>query len=192
MRCKILFRLSDRSEHEFVVEGDNQSDWYVEGRTRLVAKLGGNMPGCSMPTIESWQTFPESGAPGVDKADGVAARSPLQKIRFDLLPIIPLVEVAKVFTFGAATYGDRNWEAGFSWSRCIGSIWRHLTKWIMGENHDDESGLNHLAHVIANCMFLLQYTYTKSGTDDRPVEMSDEFIAKLFKPVAIKTQQKEQ
>jgi len=195
MKAKIVFLMEDRTEHVFDVEGDGQTAWYDLGRiqlnrvlTDLAANASDDAPlSESAIIIESWRTTPEEdGTPGQDKADGVASRSPLQKIRFDLIPVGPMVEVAKVFTFGAYTYGDRNWEEGFSWSRCIGSINRHFFKWCLGETNDDESGLNHLAHVVANCLFLLQYTITKKGTDDRQ-KMPAKIVACMFKPVQIKT-----
>lgn len=122
----------------------------------------------------------------IDKSDGVAERSPLSKIRLDLLPLAPLVEVGHVFTFGAQRYGDRNWEFGFSWMRCYGAALRHLWKWATGEDFDDESGCHHLAHAIVNCMFLLEYYRTRKEFDDRP-KYDEETIKDLFKPIKRKT-----
>ena len=175
MKAKIIFLMVDRSERTFDVEGTNQGEFYDAG----VAQLGE-----STVLIENWRTEVENGEPGQDKSDGVAARSPLQKVRFDLLPVAPLVQVARVFTFGAYHYGDRNWEAGFSWSRCLGAIWRHLTKWCLGQDNDEESGINHLAHVVANCLFLLEYAMTGKGTDDRK-KTPAKTVTKLFTPLSI-------
>jgi len=199
MKAKVLFRMKDRSEYTFTVEGDEQNEIFKIAREQLNYKL--NSIACTVietnrstgwNLIESWQTtrLDVTDTPAEDKTDGIAARSPLQKIRFDLLPIAPIVEVAKVFTFGAWQYGDRNWEAGFSWSRCIGAAWRHFTKWLLGEEYDDESGLHHLAHAIANLLFLLQYVITGKGVDDRQ-KASPAFIAQLFEPINIDTVQKE-
>jgi hypothetical protein len=191
MRAKVIFKMKDRSEHTINIEGDEQHEFYEAAKAKLddlLAKKADEavQGGVALPTgwtdIETWQTVVEDSSSGRDKKDGIAIRSPLQKVRFDLLPIAPLVEVAKVFTFGAYNYGDRNWEEGFSWSRCIGSIWRHFTKWLLGEDRDDESGLHHLAHVIANCLFLMQYTITGRGTDDRQ-KASAKFTHELFQPV---------
>jgi len=178
--------MQDRSEYEFDVEGDNQQDWYAIGLEKLENELAIINGPPSTYLIETWRTIPEVDEPGKDKTDGIATRSSLQKVRFDLIPIAPLVEVAKVFSFGAYHYGDRNWEAGFSWSRCIGSVWRHFTKWLLGEELDDESGLNHLAHVIVNVLFLMQYTFTKKGVDDRQ-KMDSTFITKLFTSINANT-----
>jgi hypothetical protein len=118
----------------------------------------------------------------VDKQDGRAARSPLSKVRLDLIPVGPLVEVGRVFTFGALRYGDRNWEFGFSWMRCYGSILRHLWKWAMGATNDEESGCNHLAHVVANCLFLLEYAVTHREFDDRPINTGLD-VLQYFQPI---------
>ena len=126
-----------------------------------------------------------------DKQDGVATRSPLAKIRLDLLPVGPLVEVGRVFTFGAGHYGDRNWEYGFAWSRCYGAIVRHLWKWFLGEDCDDESGCNHLAHAVANALFLLEYSRTHTEFDDRP-KSSEQTIHSLFKSIVTEHDKKEQ
>lgn len=192
MQAKVTFRMANRNEYTFTVEGSTQTDFYDVAKRLLDDKLvflADTMPSGVPPSeffeIESWHTtLEEKGMPGKDKADGIATRSPLQKLRFDLIPVAPLTEVAKVFTFGAYLYGDRNWEEGFSWSRCIGSIWRHFTKWLLGEDLDDESKLHHLAHVIANCLFLLQYTFTGKGIDDRQ-KASAEFVIQRFQPIDV-------
>ncbi len=199
MQAKVVFRMKDRSEHGFVVDGDNQYEIRGLAMDQLEEKLamisipvddaGAVFSGWNV--IETWRVILEaSGTPAVDKTDGIAVRSPLQKVRFDLLPVAPLVEVAKVFAFGAYRYGDRNWEEGFSWSRCIGAALRHFYKWCLGENNDDESGLHHLAHTIVNCMFLLQYTITNKGTDDRQ-KASPDFIAAIFKPINANIEEEE-
>ena len=90
------------------------------------------------------------------------------KPRFDLIPAEPLVEVAKVFTMGAAKYGDRNWEMGMEWSRVFSAMQRHLWAFWAGENLDQESGLHHLAHAAFGCLALIWYALYNIGTDDRP------------------------
>ena len=185
LKAKITFYMVDRHEHTFDVEADDQNGLCAAGKEQLNAKLAmlaDIVPGTPIPAfweIYSWKTVVDDGSPGSEKKDGLATRSPLLKVRLELLPLGPLVEIARVFTWGAAVHGDRNWEAGFSWSRCIGSAMRHFLKWCMGEEHDDESHLHHLAHCAANILFLLQYTFTGAGTDDRQ-KFSPELIKTLF------------
>lgn len=90
-----------------------------------------------------------------------------EKVRYDLIPVEPLLETAIVLTFGSIKYGDRNWEEGMSWSRLIGSITRHLEAFKAGEIYDPESGRHHLAHAICGCMFLIEYNRTHPEFDDR-------------------------
>lgn len=90
------------------------------------------------------------------------------KIRMDLVPWDVVVEIAKIFTFGAKKYSDRNWEKGFNWSRVYGALMRHLTLWFQGQDADDESGRSHLAHAGCCLFFLLAFVLRGVGTDDRP------------------------
>mgnify|MGYP001558282212 CR=1 FL=1 len=63
--------------------------------------------------------------------------------------------------------GDRNWEAGFDWSRPYDALQRHLTAWWEGEDLDPESGLSHLAHCGCCLLFLLAFQLRRTGRDDR-------------------------
>jgi hypothetical protein len=85
------------------------------------------------------------------------------------LPFQALEEVARVLDFGAGKYGRDNWRKGANWMEFAGSALRHIGKWLRGENLDQESLLHHLAHAACNCLFLLEYWLTETGTDDRDV-----------------------
>jgi len=92
------------------------------------------------------------------------------KPRWDLLPVDALDELVQVLTFGASKYADRNWEKGINYSRVYGAAMRHLTKFWKGIDKDDETGLEHLAHAMCCCMFLLSYRLRgMKDFDDRPV-----------------------
>ena len=88
------------------------------------------------------------------------------KLRFDLIP--PEVEeaFATILTFGATKYGDRNWELGMKWSRCIGALRRHINAWQQGEKLDPESGKSHLWHALACLSFLVTYEIRDVGEND--------------------------
>ena len=64
-------------------------------------------------------------APFILHADD-AIKKDSEKVRLDLLPVRPLLEVGRVLTFGAKKYEPRNWEKGFSWSRPYAATLRHL------------------------------------------------------------------
>ena len=91
-----------------------------------------------------------------------------EKVRLDLLPADPIIDVGKVLTYGAKKYSERNWEKGLAWSRCYGAALRHLLAWHKGETNDPETGLNHLAHAACELLFLLEFSRTHPELDDRP------------------------
>lgn len=101
------------------------------------------------------------------------------KLRYDLIPILPMMEVAKVFTIGANKYGDRNFEKGIKWGRIVGAINRHFSKWWAGEIYDQEDGQHHLSSVIWGALVLMEYERTHPELDDRTL---------LNKPLLIKKQ----
>jgi hypothetical protein len=92
------------------------------------------------------------------------------KPRYDLLPPDVLADVVKIFTDGAEKYGERNWEAGMSWSRPFAAAMRHLWAFWDRQNIDPESGSPHLAHAIVNLIFLMAYQGRDVGTDDRRIK----------------------
>lgn len=91
------------------------------------------------------------------------------KLRLDLLPIGPLLELGLVMTKGCR-YGDQNWRSGMKWSRCIAAMLRHLYKWLFGIKRDPE-GFHHLAAVMFYCAVLMEYEKTNKELDDRVENM---------------------
>ena len=96
-----------------------------------------------------------------------AAHHDAGKPMFDLLPAESLAEIQLVMEFGAKKYGAQNWRKGTCWRKYLGSAMRHLFAWAAGEDLDPDSGLSHLAHAGCNILFLLSYSKTGAGTDDR-------------------------
>lgn len=88
------------------------------------------------------------------------------KYKPSLVPALALIEVAKVFTFGAQKYGANNWRGGMDWSRYLDAEDRHILTWKTGERFDKESGISNLAHAICNLMMLLESEILNLGTDD--------------------------
>lgn len=89
--------------------------------------------------------------------DGQAKKHDTGKARFDLIPPGPMEEIAKVFTVGAAEYGDRNWEKGLEFGRIYGAVQRHLQKWWGGEEESPDHKCHHLAHAAWGCICLLAF-----------------------------------
>lgn len=103
----------------------------------------------------------------VKTQDKRALRYDEGKPRHDLIPTYAINELAKVYTMGAKKYADNNWRKGMKWSRVFASLKRHLNYFEEGKDLDDESGLNHMAHVIWNAVTLLEYTKIYPQGDDR-------------------------
>lgn len=110
------------------------------------------------------------------------------KTRYDLIPFDALHAVAEVYTQGAVKYAPRNWEKGMLYSRCLGSLMRHVAAWQNGEDVDAESGSHHMAHAAWNALALLTYNLRGTGSDDRPKsrqplsrrELIDKLLAEEF------------
>lgn len=80
------------------------------------------------------------------------------KPRWDLFPFGPATEVVKVLTFGAAKYGDENWQRVTNpRARYFAAAIRHLAARQTGEKKDPESGLWHTAHAICCLLFYLWF-----------------------------------
>ena len=90
-----------------------------------------------------------------------------EKLRYDLNPVDFWQSLAKVLTYGAAKYGDRNWEKGMQYSRVYAAALHHLFAWARGEEIDEESGLPHIDCAATNLVFLSVYAKRGIGIDDR-------------------------
>jgi diphthamide synthase (EF-2-diphthine--ammonia ligase) len=88
------------------------------------------------------------------------------KLRYDLCPAIAQREYAKVWTQGLEKYPARNWEKGFPFSVVIASAMRHLEAMRLGEMIDEESGLLHSAHLMANAAMLTEFYFTHPELND--------------------------
>lgn len=91
------------------------------------------------------------------------------KTRYDLLPPFAIEQFARVLTAGAKKYSDNNWKLGMGWRKVIASMKRHIAKFEIGEDFDEETGLLHMAHVMCNASFLLEYYKIFPQGDDRDV-----------------------
>lgn len=72
------------------------------------------------------------------------------KPRMELLPYDLLERVAIWYGLGAEKYGDNNWRKGQPKSHVLGSLLRHMSKYMRGQTDED-----HLAAVIWNALCLM-------------------------------------
>lgn len=86
------------------------------------------------------------------------------KTRYDLVPPEAEELIARVFTFGANKYGDREWENGkVVVDRWYAATRRHLNAVRDGEYTDPESGLPHLAHAATGIIMWLTLVERNRG-----------------------------
>lgn len=113
-------------------------------------------------TISSTDPIPQT---------GVAIKKDSGKTDWSLMPWESVEEINRVLEFGAQKYSAHNWKegGGFSYTRVLNSLLRHIFSYIRGEDRDPESGLSHLAHAGCNVLFLLYYERYKEkySNDDR-------------------------
>lgn len=84
-------------------------------------------------------------------------------------PTVGIREMGRVHSMGAAKYGRFNWrEHTVSASVYYDAAWRHLEAWFNGEDLDPESGLPHLAHIMACMNILLDAEEHGKLNDNRP------------------------
>lgn len=78
------------------------------------------------------------------------------KLRWTLVHFDSLAPLVKVMEYGAVKYAPENWKKGLNKKEILESLTRHLFALIDGEKYDQESGLEHIGHIMANAMF---YSY---------------------------------
>lgn len=88
------------------------------------------------------------------------------KPRFDLIDPWFHEDVAKVLTMGAKKYKANNWKKNKDITRYIAALERHLNAIKKGELKDEESLLQHSAHIACNAMFL-HYMIKEKENEDR-------------------------
>jgi hypothetical protein len=86
-----------------------------------------------------------------------------------LVPDTLKAYAALAFAEGAAKYGAYNWRrAGVLSSIYISAAERHLAAWKNGEDVDPQTGVPHLASVLASIGIILDADLCGKLTDDRP------------------------
>lgn len=89
------------------------------------------------------------------------------KPKMDLIPPNALLAVGAVFEFGAKKYAERNWEKGLTSGQLQGAALRHIIQWGSGQDLDEESKLNHLAHACCCLLMLIELSQCANFVDTR-------------------------
>lgn len=107
------------------------------------------------------------------------------KLDYSVIPNTVLAYLSTAFFEGAAKYGKLNWRhAGVRASVYTNALERHLQKYVSGEFVDPETGVPHLASVMACAGIILDAGVHGKLTDDRPDE-SKESVALIPECAAI-------
>jgi hypothetical protein len=84
------------------------------------------------------------------------------------IPPIAILRLGAVMEHGARKYGRFNWrEHTVTVSVYTDAIMRHLMAYVDGEDLDPESGMDHLAHIMACCALVLDAKAMGKLNDDR-------------------------
>ena len=80
------------------------------------------------------------------------------KPQWSLLPFEALEEVVEVLTSGAKKYAPDNWKfVPDADARYMDAAFRHMAQYMQGEQYDEETGSNHLAHAVCCLLFKLWF-----------------------------------
>ena len=91
------------------------------------------------------------------------------KLPLELVPDVIPAYAALAFLEGATKYGRFNWRAaGVRTSIYIAAARRHLAKYWNGEDFDPDTGVPHLASVLACVGIILDAAASGKLNDDRP------------------------
>jgi len=79
-----------------------------------------------------------------------------------------LIGLVKWYELGALKYSERNWEKGMKFSRYTASMFRHVLKWMMGDESED-----HLAAIMWNAAAIIHHQELgETQFDDMPHYLS--------------------
>lgn len=88
------------------------------------------------------------------------------KRKWSLVHFQSLEPMIEVLEFGATKYAPKNWMKGLNREEVLESTQRHLAKLLDGEENDEETSINHAAHIMCNCMFYLYLNKNSKFTEN--------------------------
>jgi len=117
-------------------------------------------------TTDSLSKFLDENPPE-EKAMKEYSKDGVEKPRLSLIPQNAIVEVANVFSYGAKKYNAYNFSKGANKTTYTDAAQRHINRYLLNEDIDVESNLNHLAHAISCLLMLLDNDIIGCSIDDR-------------------------
>lgn len=93
----------------------------------------------------------------------------LTKVPLHFIPLSAQVHTALAHLDGALKYGAYNWRhESVAATIYLDAAYRHIGKWLNGEEKDSDSGVHHLGHAIACLNIVLDAANYGNLIDDRP------------------------
>ncbi len=89
------------------------------------------------------------------------------KAPLHMIPEDAILGMAQAFAYGAKKYDRFNYRNGISFTRLTDSLGRHALAFLAGEDMDQESGLPHTYHILANAAMIEYMRVHKPEFDDR-------------------------
>lgn len=110
------------------------------------------------------------------------ARMGALKCPTQFVPPVAKLYLGLAMEEGANKYGPFNWrQEPISASTYMGAMDRHLAAWFDGEDNAPDSGIHHLAHVMASCALILDSMECGTLIDDRNTDgPAAAFLARIL------------
>lgn len=92
-----------------------------------------------------------------------------KKPRMAAVPPIAIMALGTAMQTGADKYGLFNWrDTNVTATVFYNAMLRHLEQWYSGEQHASDTGVHHLAHLMAGAAIILDAEMNNVFIDDRP------------------------
>jgi hypothetical protein len=101
--------------------------------------------------------------------ENVKNKAAANKPKTSAVPPIAIMALGAAMQNGADKYGKFNWrKTEVSASVFYDAMMRHLAAWYSGENFASDSGVHHLAHLMAGAAIILDAQHNGVFVDNRP------------------------
>jgi len=119
--------------------------------------------------INKWMSEQTPQKTEIQPVDGnLKTLAALSKPKISDVPPVALFAIGGAMSDGATKYGRYNWRAtGTTASVFYDAMMRHLVDWYNGEEYAHDSGIHHLAHLMASCAIILDSQAQGCFNDDR-------------------------
>ena len=98
------------------------------------------------------------------------------KAPLHMIPEEAIEGMAFAFAYGAKKYGKYNYREGIHLTRLTDSLRRHILAFLKGEDCDNESGLPHTWHMLANAAMIEYMRANRPEFDDRYISLSNKLV----------------